>query len=68
MNTLYILAYLCIGILIEIFILILARTIKRECYDKNCITIGYAIGCGIEMLIITNFVLFVLKALVVFVL
>ena len=67
MNTL-LLVYLYIGILIEIFILILAQTIKRECYNKNCITVGYAVGCGIEMLIITNFVLFVLKALVIFVL
>lgn len=67
MNTL-LLAYLCVGILVEIAILAVTRAIKRECYDKNCITVCYAVGCGIEMLIMTNFALFLLEVLVIFVL
>ena len=67
MNTL-LLVYLCIGILVEIAILIVARAIKRECYDENCITLGYAVVCGIEILIVTNLALFLLEALVIFVL
>ena len=67
MNTL-LLVYLCIGILVEIAIVIVAHAMKKECYDKNCITVCYAVDCGIEMLIITNLALFLLEALVIFVL
>ena len=67
MNTL-LLVCLCIGILIEIAILAVTRAIKRECYDKNCITLGYSVVCGIEILIITNLALFLLETLIIFVL